>query len=383
MRDEKSRDRESPRLKEVEETKTEDSSHLLLNKSTRTSTTGEEEGQDDPDSESITTIDDAIERAGFGFFQHKLILICVCVFMADAMEIMLLSFLQVLIREEWNLSSSAEASITAAVFIGELPGSLFWGILGDRVGRRIAFILSALVVAVAGIASAFSTSFTSLVLLRGIVGFGVAGGLIPFDIIAEFTPESHRHRVMLFVQYSWTLGIVFVALLAWLVIEPLGWRWLTALCSMPLCFALVLSPQLPESPKWLEDIGRMDEAVCIVTRMAQTNEVPDFPLLDPIVLQKHQRHSERTSSAGLDELWSDALKKKTRLFVLIWFGFGLTYYGVVLFTPRLFATDQEVKDDENNHHVRFDYTSILFSTLAEFIGVTCAILVIDKVCTRG
>ena len=76
MTEDRSSDQESPRLKEVEGTKMDS---MLQDEITCAQVQEEEQ-----DSHSITTIDEAIERAGFGVFQHKLILICVCVFMGHA-----------------------------------------------------------------------------------------------------------------------------------------------------------------------------------------------------------------------------------------------------------------------------------------------------------
>jgi MFS family permease len=140
---------------------------------------------------------------------------------------MLLSFLQVLVKHEWQLSYAEEAGITAVVFLGELPGALFWGVFGDRYGRRRGFLWSTLCIACFGLLSAFTTNIFQLMLCRAFVGFGVSGNVIPFDLMAEFLPDAERARVLLIFQMFWTLGIAFVAALAWIVIEPLGWRWLT------------------------------------------------------------------------------------------------------------------------------------------------------------
>jgi MFS family permease len=42
---------------------------------------------------------------------------------------------------DWDLTGSEIASITSVVFAGELVGSMFWGPLADKYGRRVAFIL--------------------------------------------------------------------------------------------------------------------------------------------------------------------------------------------------------------------------------------------------
>ena len=69
-------------------------------------------------------IDDAIELIGCGRFQHRILAAAGFCFMADSMEIMLLSFLSTILKEEWGLSSTEAASITSCVFAGAILGTL-------------------------------------------------------------------------------------------------------------------------------------------------------------------------------------------------------------------------------------------------------------------
>lgn len=315
-----------------------------------------------------TSIDEAIDAVGFGRFQVRLVIISGLLFMADAMEIMLLSFLQILIRDEWNLTAEDEASITAVVFLGELPGALFWGYLGDRIGRRKAFLFSTTFVAVYGILSAFATNFTMLLVFRALVGFGVSGGLIPFDAIAEFTPTAQRNKVLMMVQYSWTIGSVFVAVLAWIVVEPFGWRCLAILCSLPLIVALFLSKELPESPKWLAAHGQMDQAIKIVNQMALINGKTEFPVVNFEKPTEHPQPLRIRLKAMGPSFWV-----KIRAFSVIWLGFGACYFGVVLLCPRVFQTASSGK---------FNYQAIVFSVLSEACGTTISILLIGKLDQR-
>lgn len=64
-------------------------------------------------------------------------------FMADAMEVSLLSFISTCAGNSWGLSDAQIALIASVVFIGVLLGNLFWGPFADKYGRRWAFILGA------------------------------------------------------------------------------------------------------------------------------------------------------------------------------------------------------------------------------------------------
>lgn len=54
-----------------------------------------------------------------------------------------------------------------------------------------------------------------MVAFRGIVGFGVGGCTVPFDLLAEFLPNSHRGQFLMYIEYFWTIGCMFVVGFAW------------------------------------------------------------------------------------------------------------------------------------------------------------------------
>ncbi|OQR94167.1 transporter [Achlya hypogyna] len=314
---------------------------------------------------SAVSIGDAIHMVGFGRFQKTLLIVSGLMFMADAVEVMLLSFLQVLVRSEWNLSYAQEAGITAAVFAGELPGALFWGFFGDKYGRRMGFLWSALCIAIFGVLSAFATNVYYLMVCRALVGFGVAGSLVPFDLMAEFLPDKERGRVLMYFQLFWTVGIAFVAILAWVVIEPLGWRWLTGLCATPLVGVLASFHWMPESPKWLCDQNRFDEALAVLATTAAINGTE----LDSALKLRQMESTKYNKHRGASELCGPLLRRASTMLFSIWFGFGFGYYGIILLFPRLFAK----ADDE-----QFNYPSIFLAAVAEVAGVFFTIAIVDR-----
>ena len=109
-------------------------------------------------------------------------------FAADSMEVLLLSFLAVVVQAEWNLTSEQTSSITSAVFLGAMIGTLLLGPLGDKYGRKPIFVVSAAIIAVFGLLTAAATNLVTLVIIRFMVGVGVGGLVVPFDTVAEFVP---------------------------------------------------------------------------------------------------------------------------------------------------------------------------------------------------
>ena len=299
-----------------------------------------------------------IETLGFGKFQALLFIVCGLATMADACEVNLLTFITTLTKDEWDLTSEQRSSIASAVFAGEFFGGFLWGPISDRYGRRRSYLFSLLSSALLGLASAASTGFFMLVSLRFLVGVGVAGISVPFDILIEMVPREWRSPMGLYVQGFWSLGSVYVASSAWLIVESLGWRWLTVLSSFPLLIALFCYPWLPESPRWLLDQGRVDEAQAVIDRIARVNGVALETRL--IGEGKKQQNEESFTKQCKSIFTTSSSSKLTCLLLVIWLFFGFSYYGVVIFDHKVFPPAKGQK---------FDYQSIFFVCIFELFGL--------------
>jgi len=103
-----------------------------------------------------------------------LLVVCGIAWMADASEVMLLSFLMTAVGKPWNLGATEEATLGGIVFAGMLIGAYSWGVICDKMGRKIGIGAIFLFCSVFGLASAFCPSFWFLVAARFFVGIGVS-----------------------------------------------------------------------------------------------------------------------------------------------------------------------------------------------------------------
>jgi MFS family permease len=147
----------------------------------------------------VVPIETAIDLVGTGAFQRQILLAAGLCFMADAMEVLLLSFLSTVLKHEWNLSEGEVDSIVAVVFAGALLGTLLLGRAGDVFGRKPVFAVTAFVIAIAGVVTAFCQNYEQLLLARFWVGFGVGGLIVPFDTLGEFLPSAARGKNLLYI----------------------------------------------------------------------------------------------------------------------------------------------------------------------------------------
>ena len=105
--------------------------------------------------------------------------------MAESVEVNLLAFMTIDAAKEWHLNPVQASSIAASVFAGEIAGCSAFGLFGDRFGRKPAFILSIALIAGFGVASSFSPNVYVLVCMRFLVGVGIGGFSVPYDLLAE------------------------------------------------------------------------------------------------------------------------------------------------------------------------------------------------------
>jgi MFS transporter, putative metabolite:H+ symporter len=145
--------------------------------------------------------------------------------------------------------------------------------LADRIGRRQAFLLTVGIYSIASLAAAFSPNLWFLLAMRVIAGFGI-GAEIPVSdsYLADLLPARHRGR---YIAWAYTIGFcgfpiagfLAHALIGTAIMGVSGWRWMFVLGSLGSLIIWALRRQLPESPRWLESVGRLDEAAQIVAQM--------------------------------------------------------------------------------------------------------------------
>jgi AAHS family 4-hydroxybenzoate transporter-like MFS transporter len=160
--------------------------------------------------------------------------------------------------------------VVALSSLGMMLGGAVAGMVGDRFGRRVALVASMIVFGGATAAVWAVDGVRSLATLRLVAGLGL-GGAIPnaAALAAEFVPRRQRPLAVTMAIVCVPLGGTLAGLLAVPALPALGWRGLFALGGvLPLVFAAILLPLLPESPRYLtRSPHRWPELVRLLNRM--------------------------------------------------------------------------------------------------------------------
>lgn len=245
---------------------------------------------------TFLTVEEAVEKLGFGPFQICITVVCGMIWLADAIELMLLSVLSPALKCQWNLSSSEEASITSIVFVGFLIGSLFWGYFCDAFGRKTGLFIVSAGIFVFGVLSAVPVSpgddkvpgFGWLLFCRFGVGIFAGGSNQAVTYYSEYLPKKARGLCITFLEVWWAFGSMLGALLALGTMPTLRWHWYLGLSAAPLAIVLLFFPFVPESARYYVVHGKPDKAKAVIKRIAFFNckKVPEGEL---VTLEEKQR----------------------------------------------------------------------------------------------
>jgi sugar porter (SP) family MFS transporter len=160
--------------------------------------------------------------------------------------------------------SDLDAEIAAsAVLVGALLGAAAARIIGDRYGRKISLMFSAVLFTISPVAAAASTvALFSAARLAGRLAIGLASVLTPV-YIAEISPLKHRGALVSLNQLGIVIGILAALLAGWGLsgFGDNGWRWMLAVAVVPSLTFFGGLFALPESPRWLIRRGRPPEAM--------------------------------------------------------------------------------------------------------------------------
>ena len=168
-----------------------------------------------------------------------------------------------------GLTTVDAALIGAASLAGIFFGSLTGGRLTDAIGRRRMFMLDITAIGLTSLACVFVGAAWELVALRFLLGFFVGADYpIATSLIAEFVPRKHRAIGMGIVSGAWYLGATVAAFVGYVLFDmDGGWRWMLASAIVPCLILLVGRRDIPESPRWLAQRGRVDEARRVLARV--------------------------------------------------------------------------------------------------------------------
>ncbi|KAA8586148.1 hypothetical protein FQN60_007717 [Etheostoma spectabile] len=235
---------------------------------------------------------------------------------------------------EWDLvcNNAGLNSLSSSIYMfGLLVGSVLFGAMADRYGRRFILLLSIALQTGFGVAAAFAPTFSIYVVLRFLVGTTVSGVIInAFVLGTEWTCTKRRMLAGIFTDYAFGLGYMLIAGIAYFIRD---WRKLQLAISAPGFLLIFYIWVLPQSARWLLANDRMEEAIALLRKAALVNG----RVLPPAVhVDKCQiLDGGKQSYSAVDLVRTPQMRKRTIILFYIWFVNVLVYYGLSLGVSKL------------------------------------------------
>src|SRR4051794_37006952 len=200
-------------------------------------------------------------------------------------------------QAELGLSDLAVGVVISSLIFAAAVGALFGGPLSDAWGRRKTIILLAVLFFTGTLFVVFSPGFGILVTGRVLLGLAVGGASTVVPVyLAEMAPYEIRGSI----TGRNELAIVTGQLAAFIVNAIIGtayghlegvWRFMFAVCALPAIALFFGMLRMPESPRWLAEKERHDEALAVLkTVRPEERAIAEWGQVERVVEEEHEEH---------------------------------------------------------------------------------------------
>jgi putative MFS transporter len=324
------------------------------------------------------TVGGALDRVPLGTAHRRILAVTGAAWAFAAMEVLLVSFTLAPMRDLWGLSGAAAGLLGSASLVGMVAGSWLGGTLADDHGRlRTLQVMVAGYALAAGLTAAVDGYLAALA-LRALTGVGIGGTATAATVyLSEHLPTANRGSYLTYLDAFWAVGTIAAVVAAWLLLGPPGdaltpagvddWRLLFALGAIP----LVLLPALrsfEETPHYLARRGDLDAARARIESLARANGSPlDLSGTSLTVVDADD------TTGGLRRLLAPALRRRTVVVIVAWFGANLGFYGVFIWLPDTVDAASLVGGS---------YRYLLLAAVVQIPGYLSAAALVDRIGAR-
>ena len=201
---------------------------------------------------AIVDIGELLGRQKFSRWHFAALTFCFLVLFIDGLDFNAINVAAPAILREWHIERSAMGLVFGAGNLGVLIGTILFGWVGDRYGRRPGLVLGVLVYSLPALVTPLAASTTHLAVLRFLAGCGI-GGVIPNAIamLTDIAPAALRASFVVIPLLGYAFGAGAIGGVAAALIPTHGWQsvFLTAGLAGTI-YAGILALWLPESVRF-------------------------------------------------------------------------------------------------------------------------------------
>jgi putative MFS transporter len=270
---------------------------------------------------------------------------------------------------EWGIEDGiVKGLVASSVVAGMFFGMLYGGILVDRLGRKKAYMFDLIGFVVFAIAAAITQDVWQLIAARLALGVFIGADYpISSSVTAEFTSPKRRGSMIIFMSLLWQAGALFAYVLG-LILHDAGayaWRWMLGVGAILAVIVIIMRHNLPESPRWLRDRGRLEEARAIERQVYEEHDLDIRSNIDEAPAEK----------GNWRELFSPKMLRATLFCSLFWFAFACSFYGIQMYTPTIL-------EPFTQGHPQWAFLGAALIAALGVIGAAIGMLTIERVGRR-
>lgn len=236
------------------------------------------------------------------------------------------------IRNDIPLTNVMEGIVVSCLLFGAIIGAASGGWISDKLGRRKAIALVAIIFILGTIGSALSVNASSLITARIINGLGVGGSMAIIPVyLAELAPTRMRGSLTALNQLMITIGVLIAYISNYFLTPFEAWRWMLAVCSIPGIIIIIGIIYMPESPRWLLQNRKESQARKIMSLVRSEGEI-ETELKD---IKKINNESNESAYKIIKSKWI-----RPSLIIAILLGIFQQIVGinaVLYYAPSIFA----------------------------------------------
>lgn len=278
-----------------------------------------------------------LERVPMSRWHVKLRVVVGTATMFDAIDALMIAYIMPVLIPLWGISPAAIGPLLSISYVGQLLGAIVFGSVADKIGRKKTLVIAILVMGCMSLVCAFAYSYTSLLVFRFVQGFGLGGEMpVAGTYINEWSKAKGRGPFFVLYESVFIVGMLIAALLSVVMIPNLGWQSMFVLGAVPALIVPIFIRKFPESPRFLINKGRIDEAETAIIQL-EKETVERYQKELPAVVAVAAPNLNDTKMR-VSELFSKMYAKRTIAIWLIMFCFQLINYGIQTWLPTLYTS---------------------------------------------
>ncbi|NNC63573.1 MAG: MFS transporter [Gammaproteobacteria bacterium] len=290
-----------------------------------------------------------MEAVPFGRWHRKPRIVVGTATFFDAFDALSLAFALPVLVMLWDIAPAQIGVLISASYVGQLIGALAFSSLAEKHGRIRGATAAVTIMSIMSFACIFAGDFQMLLLLRFLQGIGIGGHMpVAAAYISELSRARGRGRFFLLYEMIFPVGLMVTGQIGRLVVPGLGWQAMFLIGAIPGLIVAYLISKLPESPRWLINRGRLDEAERIIEAMescnayamkTDTEAAPPAPSPEPKAIAQ----APGPRKTRWLELLSPAYLSRTLTVWALWASAYFIANGLNNWMPTLYTTVYELE----------------------------------------